>query len=168
MSGTQEAVRTEIDGMLMRQTAGQFATGVTVVTYECDGEYYGATVNSFTSVSLDPPLVLVSMMNSSRAAQMLGDRPFTVNILRHDQHAVAMQFAGKPLDPDSVEWIADSAAPRLGGTVGHFVCEPWAMYPGGDHVLAVGRVVSVDAEPDHALTFHQGRFGNTAELAAAA
>lgn len=167
MAPATEQTLAEIDGMLMRQTAGQFATGVTVVTYEHEGENFGATVNSFTSVSLDPPLVLVSMMNSSRAAQKLGDRPFTVNILRHDQHAVAMQFAGKPLDPDAVEWVDDSAAPRLGGTVGHFVCEPWEIYPGGDHVLVVGRVVSVGSEPGHALTFHQGRFGNTAELAAA-
>lgn len=159
---TQES----IDALTMRQAAGQFATGVTVVTYEHEGENYGATVNSFTSVSLDPPLVLVSMMNSSRAAEYLGHRPFSVNILRHDQHAVAMQFAGKPVDPECVVWNDGSIAPTLHGTVGHFVCEPWEMYPAGDHVLVVGRVVSVQAEPDHALTFHQGKFGNTAALAA--
>lgn len=165
MSSTTETTAV-IDAMKLRQTAGQFATGVTVVTYEYEGENFGATVNSFTSVSLEPPLVLVSMMNNSRAAQMLGDRPFAINILRHDQHAVAMQFAGKPIDPDSVAWVDDAIAPRLDRTVGHFVCEPWEIYPAGDHVLVLGRVVSVDSEPDHALTFHQGRFGNTAALAA--
>lgn len=167
MATVIENATAEIDGMMMRQTAGQFATGVTVVTYEHEGENFGATVNSFTSVSLDPPLVLVSMMNSSRAAQMLRERPFAVNILRHDQHAVAMQFAGKPIDPDAVKWVEGGCAPRVDGTVGHFVCEPWEVYPGGDHVLVVGRVVDVSSDPDHALTFHQGKFGKTAELVAA-
>lgn len=153
------------DAMHFRRTLGQFATGVTVVTYEHEGEYFGATVNSFTSVSLDPPLVLVSMANGSRAAQMIHDRPFAINVLRHDHQQVAMQFAGKPQDGHVVRWADTSIAPVLDGTLAYFVCEPWATHQAGDHVLVLGKVVAFDSRPDDALVFYQGKFGRLAPVA---
>lgn len=69
----------------LRNTLGNFATGVTVLTYQSGDTFHGVTVNSFTSVSMDPPLVLVSLMRTSRALTYLLERPFTINILGNDQ-----------------------------------------------------------------------------------
>jgi flavin reductase (DIM6/NTAB) family NADH-FMN oxidoreductase RutF len=151
--------------MHFRRTLGQFATGVTVVTYENDGAYYGATVNSFTSVSLDPPLVLVSMANGSKAGSIIHQRPFAINVLRHDHQPVALQFAGKPQDSDCVTWVEGSIAPQLEGALANFVCEPWATHQAGDHVLVLGKVVEFNSCPDDALVFYQGRFGRLSAVA---
>jgi len=141
-----------------RRTLGMFATGVTVVTYEHEGSYYGATVNSFTSVSIDPPLVLVSLAARSRAAMMLRDRPFAINVLHHDQHATAMQFAGKPQSVELIEWNLEQAAPRLAESHAAFVCTPWAIHEAGDHILVLGHVEHYEASETDALVFYQGAF----------
>ncbi|GAA3589131.1 flavin reductase family protein [Klugiella xanthotipulae] len=135
-----------LDTRALRGALGQFATGVTVVTYEHAGTTYGATVNSFTSVSMDPPLVLVSFMRSSGAAVRLPDTPFSINILHDSQNATAWHFAGRPQDDHSVEWVVDGVAPRLADSLAYVTCTPWAQYDGGDHVLIVGRVESFGAE----------------------
>jgi len=148
------------DPLEFRRVLGRFATGVTVVSYESEGEYLGATVNSFTSVSMEPPLVLVSLMTSSRAATRMIGRPFAINVLGHDQHAVALQFAGKPQDCE-VEWDASHIAPRIAGSHAVFVCTPWATHEAGDHILVLGRVHHFEATEDgDALTFYKGRFGS--------
>ena len=84
---------TALDARHLRGCLGRFATGVAVVSYAVNGEACGLTVNSFTSVSLDPPLVLVSLARKARACEHLGQQPFAINVLRADQLDVAMQFA---------------------------------------------------------------------------
>lgn len=149
----------EFDARDFRRTLGCFATGVTVVTYEQDGEYFGATVNSFTSVSMDPPLVLVSLANSSRAAANMTGKPFAINVLQHDQHAIAMRFAGKPEAVDEVRWNEDHIAPRLAESHAAFVCTPWAVHEAGDHILVVGQVHHYEsAQEGDALAFYKGQF----------
>lgn len=143
-----------------RGCLGRFATGVAVVTFDGGGadspKRHGITVNSFTSVSMDPPLVLVSLQRSVRAHDLLQDSPFTINILGAEQQALAMQFAGRPsLEP---VWEEGERAPRLGGVLGWFECVPWATYDGGDHTLFVGEVTSFDYRTGDALGFVNGQF----------
>jgi len=154
------------DPRKLRNTLGNFATGVTVLTYQSGDTYHGVTVNSFTSVSLDPPLVLVSMMRTSRALTYLLERPFAVNILADDQLTTALQFAGKPDAGDPIEWVVDDGAPRINGSLAYFQCTPWAGYDGGDHVLLLGRVQSYGQQDETSpLLFYRGTWGALAPTA---
>ncbi|MEZ7002679.1 flavin reductase family protein [Streptomyces sp. AD55] len=157
------------DPRLLRNTLSNFATGVVVLTYRSGDSYYGVTVNSFTSVSLDPPLVLVSMQRTSRALTYLLERPFAVNVLGDDQLDTALHFAGKPQDGHVVEWVGDDIAPRINGSLAYFQCTPWAGYDGGDHVLVLGRVMSYGQQDDTSpLLFYRGRWSALAPEAEAA
>jgi flavin reductase (DIM6/NTAB) family NADH-FMN oxidoreductase RutF len=156
-----------IDPRDLRNALGSFATGVTVVTYEDDGQFFGTTVNSFTSVSLDPPLVLVSLATSTRAVTKIQDRPFAVNILHRNRQDLAWQFAGKPQEGLEFDWNIDGIAPRFADSHASFVCTPWAVHDAGDHVIVIGRVEDFETNPVDALVFYQGAFkGLTAETEA--
>jgi len=149
---------TVADPRLFRNALGSFATGVIAATYASAGRNYGVTVNSFTSVSLEPPLVLVSLMRTSRALNYLLERPFAINVLASDQLETALHFAGKPQESEPI-WVTDESAPRLAGAMAYFQCTPWAAYDGGDHVLVLGRVLSHGEEPAaQPLVFQRGRW----------
>jgi flavin reductase (DIM6/NTAB) family NADH-FMN oxidoreductase RutF len=139
-----------------RGSLGRFATGVAVVTFDGPSGRHGITVNSFTSVSMDPPLVLVSIARTTRAHDELKGRPFTVNVLGAEQEAIASHFAGKPnAEP---LWVEGGTAPRLSGVLSYFQCTPWAVYDGGDHTLFLGEVQDFDYRAGDALGFVNGRF----------
>ncbi|WP_125100054.1 flavin reductase family protein [Leucobacter chromiireducens] len=147
-----------------RGSLGRFATGVAVVTFRGpEGENRGITINSFTSISMDPPLVLASIGLTARSHEDLKGQPFTVNILEASQQAVASQFAGRPGSAEPV-WIAGEHAPRLGGTISWFECTPWAAYPGGDHTLFLGEVRNYDYGRGDALGFVGGQFTTIPEF----
>jgi flavin reductase len=139
-----------------RGSLGRFATGVAVVTFDTDQGRHGITVNSFTSVSLEPPLVLVSIARTTKSHDELAGRPFTVNVLGAEQQLVASNFAGKPTGEP--RWIEGTVAPRLAGVLSYFECTPWAAYPGGDHTLYLGEVVNFDYRAGDALGFVNGQF----------
>ncbi|WP_432363321.1 flavin reductase family protein [Sporosarcina sp. UB5] len=143
-----------IDVRELRNCFGRFATGVTVVTCAHEQGKHGFTANSFTSVSLDPPLVLVSVDRRTRALPYLRNNSFTINILRENQHGTAMHFAGRPQTPAPFEW--DDL--RIRGSLAHMECEPWAEYDGGDHVLFVGKVVQFNYGDGEPLAFYGGKF----------
>lgn len=144
-----------------RGSLGRFATGVAIVTFDAvdergDAVRQGITVNSFTSVSMTPPLVLVSIQRSVRSHDLLRDRPFTINVLGAEQQSLALHFAGRPqLDP---AWVDGEIAPRLSGVLSWFACRPWAEYDGGDHTLFLGEVEDFDYRSGDALGFVNGRF----------
>lgn len=161
---------------LFRAGLGRFATGVEVVTFavedgqdegldsphlttaaaEVDDGRRGITVNSFTSVSVDPPLVSISLQRTVRAHDHLKGRPFTVNILGAEQQSLAQQFAGKPqIEP---KWEAECDIPRLANVLSWFECTPWAEYHGGDHTIFVGEVQSFDYRHGDSLGFVNGKF----------
>ncbi|MFJ8859283.1 flavin reductase family protein [Streptomyces sp. NPDC102451] len=157
------AVPSLADPRQLRNTLGNFATGVVVLTYRSGDSYYGVTVNSFTSVSMDPPLVLVSIQRTSRSLTYLLERPFTVNVLGDNQLDTALHFAGKP-QAHPVEWVTDGLAPRINGSLAYFECTPWAGYDGGDHVLVLGRVMNYGQQDDtRPLLFYRGRWSALAE-----
>ncbi|MCU1552160.1 MAG: flavin reductase domain protein FMN-binding protein [Glaciihabitans sp.] len=139
-----------------RGSLGRFATGVAVVTFDGAEQRRGITVNSFTSVSMDPPLVLVSVARSTKAHDELVDRPFTVNILGAEQQLIASHFAGRP--NGEPRWVEGDIAPRLAGALSYFECKPWAAYDGGDHTLYLGEVVNFDYRTGDALGFVNGQF----------
>ena len=139
-----------------RGSLGRFATGVAVVTFDTDQGRHGITVNSFTSVSLEPPLVLVSIARTTKSHDELAGRPFTVNVLGAEQRALASNFAGTPTGEP--RWVEGTVAPRLAGVLSYFECTPWAAYDGGDHTLYLGEVVSFDYRAGDALGFVNGQF----------
>lgn len=177
---TRGGVRTPTSPTVMgsrefRRCLARFSTGVTVVTYQDEEGPRGATVNSFTSVSMDPPLVLLSLTRKAQACSALVDRPFAVNVLRSDQMDVAFQFAGRMQPRLRIGWESvvvdgdspdDSSVDRptvpvLAGSVAVFVCRPWRQYDGGDHILHLGEVIGADARPGDPLVFTDGHFMTT-------
>jgi flavin reductase len=139
-----------------RGSLGRFATGVAIVTFDGVTKRHGITVNSFTSVSMEPPLVLVSIARSTKAHDELEGRPFTVNILGAEQRALAMHFAGKP--SNEPVWVEGEVAPRLSNVLAFFECKPWAAYDGGDHTLYLGEVVDFNYRSGDALGFANSSF----------
>jgi flavin reductase (DIM6/NTAB) family NADH-FMN oxidoreductase RutF len=139
----------------LRSCLGRFATGVAVVTFDGEGPR-GITVNSFCSVSMDPPLVLVSVARSARSHELLRGTAFCVNVLAAEQEAVARQFAGGP--GDAAVWVDGAPVPRLAGVLAHLQCRPWRDYDGGDHTLFLGEVDDFAFRDGDALAFHTSAF----------
>ena len=146
----------------LRACMSRFATGVTVVTYASEDGPRGATMNSFTSVSADPALVLISVARRARSHDQLVDRPFCVNVLGAEQEPLARQFAGVP-DAAEPRWEPGARVPRLGNPLAWIECEPWRSYDGGDHTLVLGRVVDLGHRDGDALTYAWSRFGTATE-----
>ena len=152
---------TSLEPRHLRSCLSRFVTGVAVVSYVADGEPRGVTVNSFTSVSMDPPLILVSLARAAKAAGHLSEVPFTINVLKASQLDIAMQFAGRPREGLRVTWQASDGdlAPVLDGALATFRCRPWQAYDGGDHVLQLGQVAEADvSSEEEPLLFDRGRF----------
>ncbi|MEE4377944.1 MAG: flavin reductase family protein [Candidatus Competibacteraceae bacterium] len=127
-----------------RRTLGTFATGITVVSMvNGNGQFDGLTVNSFNSVSLDPPLILWSLSLTSPRFAMLQNIPhFAINILAADQIAIADRFATQNDDPfDGIETtLGLGGVPLLQGCVAILECRTETTYPGGDHLIFIGHV----------------------------
>jgi flavin reductase (DIM6/NTAB) family NADH-FMN oxidoreductase RutF len=158
-----------MDTRELRNCFGRFVTGVTVVTWVADdGQRHGITVNSFTSVSLDPPLVLISIDRKAKACNGLKGRSFVVNVLSSEQADLAWQFAGRPQPGLRIEW--DDApedapiGPKLKDALATIECSPWTAYDGGDHVLYLGQVQNLSYRDGDGLIFFRGQFLRTKEL----
>lgn len=155
--------RTGHDPRTLRDALGCFATGVTVVTCLTQaGTPAGLTVNSFTSVSLDPPLLLVCLAKPAASAAALIAAPcFAVNVLQTGQQPASIRFATRDEDRfGTTPWsCGEAGAPILSQSLGVFECERYAVYDGGDHHILVGEVVkaSFDASLDP-LLFFRGRY----------
>jgi flavin reductase (DIM6/NTAB) family NADH-FMN oxidoreductase RutF len=156
-----------IDPKTLRNAFGRFATGVTVVTMrDEEGRGTGVTVNSFSSLSLDPPLLLFSLGNAQVSRRWLKDgRHFVVNVLSADQEAIAWQFA-KPRD-DKFEGVdaapgARCDVPCIEGAIARFECRHHASYPGGDHEIIVGEVLHLETAPGEPMLFFGGAMARLA------
>ena len=150
-------------GAEFRQVLGHFPTGVTVVTALVGGLPVGLSVNSFTAVSLEPPLVAFCAARRSRTwASIRPAGHFCVNVLAEDQEAVARVFATPGADRfRGVGWtLSPSGAPRVGGSLAWIDCAIDAVHPGGDHEICVGRVNALEVEREGgALVFYRGGYG---------
>jgi flavin reductase (DIM6/NTAB) family NADH-FMN oxidoreductase RutF len=145
----------------------RFVTGVAVVTYSADGGPRGATMNSFTSVSASPPLVLTSVARRARCHEYLAAGPFCVNILGAEQEPLAALFAGMPALAGTTEpqWAPGARVPRLVNPLAWVECQPWRIYDGGDHTLVLGRVTDLGHRDGDALTYAWSRFGRIPQSA---
>jgi flavin reductase (DIM6/NTAB) family NADH-FMN oxidoreductase RutF len=146
----------------LRDAFGCFATGVTVVTtYDGEGSPLGLTANSFTSVSLDPPLLLYCVDGRSRRAPAFrAAQRFAVNVLHAGQEALSTRFARSAADAfRDVPWESWGGSPVLSDAMATFVCTGHAAHDGGDHQVIVGRVEQLrfDPAPDP-LVYFQGRY----------
>lgn len=152
-----------LDSREFRNALGNFTTGVCVVTANPPGfEPFGMTVNSFASVSLDPPLVLWSLQNDSECypAFRAADK-FAINILAEDQQELSSQYAKKSSHDLQAEHfrIGRSGVPVMRGVITSFECEVWARYPGGDHVILVGKVTEMQVNANvKPLLFSAGKY----------
>lgn len=151
------------DARTLRDAMGCFATGITIVTSRApDGTPIGLTANSFTSVSLDPPLLLVSIANRSGSAEALKQAShFVVNVLQTSQQPASNRFAGKGEDRfAATPWQqGESGMPLIDGSLGSFECKRHAVHDGGDHFLLVGEVVRAQYEPRRdPLLYFRGKY----------
>lgn len=154
------------DAAEFRAVLGQFATGVTIITAIDDGEPVGVAANSFTSVSIDPPLVLFCVgRGSSTWPRIEAARKFAVNILGEHQEELSGLFATKGADRfGQTEWhVGVGGSPVLHDTLAYLDCEFWNEYEGGDHIIVVGRVLDLGVQRDAGpLLFFRGKYGRIA------
>jgi len=156
-----------IDDRELRNALGRFTTGVCVVGVVAgSGESLGLTVNSFASVSLDPPLVLWSLRNDSEVyAEFSAPRYFAINVLAKEHHGHSGRYAIKGdhrLDPEHFT-PGKYGAPIVRDALASFECELHATYDGGDHLIILGRVRDVQKRDDgEPLLFYRGGYRHLA------
>jgi len=162
------------DSKHFRAVLGHFPTGVTVITGMADGDRpHGFTIGSFTSVSLDPPMVgFLPQTDSETWALMADAGSFCVNVLSDQQSDLCWKFAKSGTEAarfDGVEWhAAPSGAPVLERAVAWIDCAVEEVYEMGDHYFVLGRVTALDADADHnglppqPLVFYRGTIGGFA------
>lgn len=152
----------DLQNRALRDTLGQFATGVTVVTTrDADGQPVGMTVNSFNSVSLEPPLILWSIDKQSLSYEAFTTQPhFAVHVLKADQQHISNLFAGRGADKfGQVHWHpGPDDVPRLDDCAAYFYCRRAQCIDGGDHTILLGEVLDFAAAGGEPLIFHRGRY----------
>lgn len=154
-----------------RQVLGRFATGVGVLTTVVDGLVHGMTANAVTSVSLDPPLVLVCVDRTALMAERVTrSECFAVSFLAADQQGLSAWFADPSRPDDARQFagvptrVAATGAPIIEGGVGFVDCRLHAVHDGGDHLIVVGRVQALDAGgSDDPLLYYGSRYRTLAE-----
>lgn len=161
----------QFDSATFRTVLGHLPTGVTIVTGFRDELPIGFTIGSFTSVSLDPPLVgFLPMVISETWEALAPSEMFCVNVLHHDQSALCWRFAKTALDDgrfDDVEWtLSPTGCPIIAGSIAWIDCEVEQVYEMGDHYFVLGRVIDLahsappTTENDHVpLVFFKGQLG---------
>ncbi len=159
---------THVAPPLFRQLLGRFVTGVTVLTArDADGNPVGMTASSLASVSLAPPLVSVCIEISASAHDTLIEAEhFVVNVLAEDQEELSRRFAQpqSTQDFDGIGWFdGEVGAPRLNGAVAHIECAREATWPGGDHTILLGRVVSGAVGEGRPLVYYRGGYTGLGE-----
>ena len=154
--------RPDVDPAEFRQLLGRFATGVTVLTaLDGLGRPHGMTANSLSSISLQPPLVLVAIEKVAVIHPVIVEAPrFVVNILDEGQETLSRRFARK--EDDRFEGIGYTATtggvPVLDGVLAHIECERWALHDAGDHTVVVGRVTGGSAREGRPLAYFRGGY----------
>lgn len=156
------------DQRAFRDTLGCFATGVCIASAtDADGKPVGLTVNSFTSVSLDPPLVLFCLDNRSESLSAFLEAPgFALAILSAEQQTLSNTFARAP---HGIRWEGVASAPGQGGApliqgaLGVLDCTRHAIHEGGDHTILVGRVLGFASRPGVPLLYYRGSYASLSD-----
>jgi flavin reductase (DIM6/NTAB) family NADH-FMN oxidoreductase RutF len=150
-----------------RDAMASVCTPVSVVTSHRDGHPHGTTVSAFCSLSLEPPMVLVSLDRSSDLLAIVTEsRVFGINVLNDDQKDLALNFARKgPEKFHGVEWDLDRGVPRISGAATWLVCKLEQLHDGGDHLIAVGLVEHAESSPGNPLLYRRREFGTLTGIA---
>jgi flavin reductase (DIM6/NTAB) family NADH-FMN oxidoreductase RutF len=166
----QTLARQEFAGSEFRNTVGSFATGVTVITTrgrdEVDADVYGMTANAFSSVSLDPPLILVCVISGTTGAETIErNGVFAVNVLGAHQEPISRFFAskdrpgGQAAFAELPHFSAVTGSPILERAAGYLDCRLTDKHEAGDHLIFIGEVVAIGVDPDvRPLVFHGGQY----------
>jgi flavin reductase (DIM6/NTAB) family NADH-FMN oxidoreductase RutF len=156
---------TAIDPRELRNACGQFGTGVTVITTRCDDRDHGMTANAFMSISLDPPLVAISIAEKAKMLpwiQMAGR--FAVSVLAEGMEDLAWHFAGKPKTDLGEVFERRKGLPVIAGAAATFVTDVADEVLAGDHTIFIGRVRDLHLDPcKKPLLFFRGQFGSLAD-----
>jgi flavin reductase (DIM6/NTAB) family NADH-FMN oxidoreductase RutF len=148
-----------IDAREFRNCCGRFGTGVTIVTTELDGDIHGMTANGFMSVSLQPPLILISVAHQARLHQFLSQTMrYGVSILSEAQVKYSNHFAGRPDDMLEIPWIRKHDMPLLSGALAHMVARVVDAHEAGDHTLYIGEVEYLNYEDGRPLLYYAGGY----------
>jgi flavin reductase (DIM6/NTAB) family NADH-FMN oxidoreductase RutF len=155
-----------VDPATFRDVMAEVCSPVSVITTLNGGWPHGTTVSSFSSLSLDPPMVLAALSRQSELLLHLRRTGrFGLNVLSSSQHELAARFARKGTDKfDGVHWSADRGVPHLAGAAGFLSCTVADLSDGGDHVIVVGEVTFAAAAAAAPLTYHRRRFGTHVPL----
>ncbi|GIN98026.1 FMN reductase [Siminovitchia terrae] len=158
-----------MDSREFRNTLGHFATGVTVITTTNGMENIGLTANAFSSVSLEPPLILVCIDKKASSIEALKkDRPFVVNILQQEQEAECWGFAkrGKDKFAGVSYTISEDGVPMLQGNLATIECRVDEIFEGGDHYIITGKVKKANYDKEkNPLLFFRGEIRKMKDLA---
>ncbi len=156
-----------IDPRELRNTMGLFATGVTVITTkDATGKPFGLTANAFSSLSLDPPLLLVCVDKKVDCYACFDEsKVFVVNFLAREQEELSTRFATKGIEKfEGVSYTLGSlGVPLLDGALAHLECKVVAGYEGGDHTIYTGEVQTIATADVKPLLFYQGKYRSLAE-----
>ncbi|WP_428670459.1 flavin reductase family protein [Roseibium sp.] len=146
---------------LLRDAFGRFATGVTIVTTGSEDGPVGITANSFSSVSLEPPLVLWMPDKGSRRFQYFeAAEHYAIHVLSHEQAEICSGFARNAQAFDQLTYRTDAnGVPLIENCLARFECRRHAAYEGGDHLIVLGEVVQAEMRSGDALTFFAGKLG---------
>ena len=155
--------RLAFDTRKFRHALGRFASGITVITVEYEGRPHGMTANSFVSVSLDPPLILVSLDNRSFMHRVLPNiRRFGISVLKHDQEPLSNHFAGRTVEDLHLRFVHRDGIPLLDGAIAYFVVRVEDAHSAGDHTLYISRVEHFEWNDDRPLLFYAGQYRHLA------
>lgn len=153
-----------MDDRLFRNAMGKFATGVTVVATEVDGQVHGMTANAFMSVSLSPKLVVVSIAEKATMLEKVKQsKTFSVNILAAGQQDLSMIFAGQIKERRDVQFDRLGGVPVLPGSIAQVTCEVTSTHKEGDHTLFIGKVTDIHLEDEEPLVYFSGKYRKLAE-----
>jgi len=151
---------TNFDQRAFRDALGTFATGVTIVTCAGPDGPMGITANSFSSLSLDPPLVLWSPAKSSRRYHtFVHAEEFAIHIAAHDQLELCTEFAKAAQGPETLKWnYTETGCPHIEGASAKFICQRHDVFDGGDHSIVVGKVIDFSKSATNPLLFCAGQY----------
>ncbi|MFJ5713222.1 flavin reductase family protein [Neobacillus sp. NPDC093127] len=153
-----------MDDRQFRDAMGKFATGVTVVATEVDGDVHGMTANAFMSVSLNPKLVVVSIAEKAQMLKKIKQSgKFSVNILAADQQKLSMVFAGQVKNQQEVVFEHLNGVPVLPNSLAQISCEVSGAHVEGDHTLIIGKVTDIRIEDSEPLIYYSGKYRRLAE-----
>ena len=157
-----------IDVQAFRRCLGKFATGVTVVTCaDANGKLCGITANSFSSVSLEPPLILWNIAKVSTSLLAYTEaKHFAINVLASNQEPISSHFAKSDhtLFADVDHELSKNGVPLLPGTIARFECKTHAIHDCGDHFIIIGEVIEFQAKEGRPLLFFGGQYREIPEI----